>query len=56
VSAVVVSAQHAEEVSDATLHAEIKEHVVRAVVPPELLRPRVDDHSERDAVSAQRRG
>ncbi|MBI4505314.1 MAG: methionine adenosyltransferase [Chloroflexi bacterium] len=37
VATVVVSAQHDEDVSDGRLHEEIRERVVGAVVPPELL-------------------
>jgi S-adenosylmethionine synthetase len=34
---IVVAAQHDEHVSDAQLHEEIREHVIKAVVPPHLL-------------------
>src|SRR3978361_916044 len=37
VDAVVISTQHAEEVGNAQLRAEILEHVIQAVIPAELL-------------------
>ncbi len=37
VDAIVVSAQHSEQVDQATLTRDIKEHVIRRVVPAELL-------------------
>jgi S-adenosylmethionine synthetase len=37
VDAVVISTQHDEDVTNEKLRAEIMEHVIRAVIPPELL-------------------
>ena len=39
VDTVVISTQHDEAVSQATIRADMEERVIRAVVPPELLRP-----------------
>jgi S-adenosylmethionine synthetase len=37
VDTVVVSTQHSAEVNNQTIHTEIKEHVIKAAVPPELI-------------------
>ncbi|MDE1154247.1 MAG: methionine adenosyltransferase [Acidobacteriaceae bacterium] len=37
VDAVVISSQHAEEISNDKIHADIMEHVIQAVIPAELL-------------------
>jgi S-adenosylmethionine synthetase len=37
VDAVVISTQHAEDVGNDQLHKEIMEHVIKAVIPVELL-------------------
>lgn len=37
IDAVVVSTQHSEDVSTETLRAEVKKHIIDAVVPPEML-------------------
>jgi S-adenosylmethionine synthetase len=37
VDAVVISSQHAEEVGNETIHADVMEHVIQAVIPAELL-------------------
>jgi len=37
VDAVVISTQHAEDVTNTQLHAEIMKHVIKAVIPAELL-------------------
>ncbi|WP_425145581.1 methionine adenosyltransferase [Deinococcus sp.] len=39
VDTVVISTQHDEDVSQATIRADMEQHVIRAVVPAELLRP-----------------
>ena len=37
VDAVVISSQHAEEVTNEKIHADVMEHVIQAVIPSELL-------------------
>jgi S-adenosylmethionine synthetase len=37
VDTIVVATQHSAEVNNQTIHAEIKEHVVKAAIPPELI-------------------
>ncbi len=44
IDAVVVSAQHSEDVSTETLRAEIKKHIIDAVVPMEMMDSRTKYH------------
>jgi len=39
VDTIVVSAQHSEDVTNEQIERDIKEHVIKPVVPPELLKP-----------------